>query len=86
MYKRQVAASGALSNLAIGSASDDENDAQDVTTSDTPDSFAQIAKFADLMRRQCDWTVERQQLVSSGASYEESIEPFDQELEEERCV
>lgn len=82
-YMKPVAASGALSNLAIGSASDDENDAQDVTTSDTPDSFAQIAKFADLMRRQCDWTVERQQLVSSGASYEESIEPFDQELEEE---
>jgi len=44
-------------------------------------SFNEIAARADTLRQQCEWQLDRDQLLASGASFEDSIRPRDLEIE-----
>lgn len=48
----------------------------------TEQTFKDIAIRSDIMRQQCLWSIDRIQLVNSGANHQEVIYPKDQELEQ----
>ncbi len=77
----RVSAADAVGRINIGGAAPEpvENDSK-YTVFAKAASFKEISIRADVLRRQCRWQLDRNQLIASGASFEDSIKPQDLEI------